>query len=399
MVQKVVKWQANNLPKNQNPEEELKIFSPEEVSKVTNFHKSFPQYTQTPLAKLDNLAKFLGVKKLAVKDESYRFGLNAFKVLGASYSMGRFLAQRLGRDIADLPYNVMVSEEVRKELGEIKFFAATDGNHGRAVAWTANQLKQHATIYMPKGSSLTRLENIRKENAEASITDMNYDEAVRLASKHADEANGVIVQDTAWEGYTEIPTWIIQGYTTMVVEALEQYGDIPTHVFLQAGVGSMASSVLGFLKAKFGDKCPTVVIMEPDVADCFYQSAVRGEKYVVEGDMFTIMAGLACGEPNLIGYEIIKDYAKGFVSCSDSVSAYGMRILGNPLNGDDRVIAGESGAVGTGLLATIMLEDEYKALKDELGLNAESKVLLFSSEGDTDPDCYRKVVWDCKNEY
>lgn len=398
-MQKVIKWKANTLPKNEHPEEGLKIFAPEEIEKVTNFHKSFPQYEVTPLAKLDNLAKYLGIKKFAVKDESYRFGLNAFKVLGASYSMGRYLAKRLGRDISELPYNVMISDEVRKELGEIKFFAATDGNHGRAVAWTANQLKQHATIYMPKGSSLTRLNNIKKENADASITDMNYDEAVRLASKHAEEANGIIVQDTAWEGYTEIPTWIIQGYSTMVVEALEQYDDVPTHVFLQAGVGSMASSVLGYLKARFGEKCPKVVILEPDVADCFYQSAVRGEKYVVEGDMFTIMAGLACGEPNLIGYEIIKDYAVGFASCSDSVSAYGMRILGNPLKGDDRVIAGESGAVGTGFLATVMLDEQYADLKKELGLDENSKVLLISSEGDTDPDCYRKVVWDCKNEY
>ena len=380
-------------------ERELNIFAPEEIEKVINFHRSFPQYEVTPLAKLDNLAKYLGIKKFAVKDESYRFGLNAFKVLGASYSMGRYLAKRLGRDISELPYNVMVSDDVRKELGEIKFFAATDGNHGRAVAWTANQLKQPCTIYMPKGSSLTRLNNIKKENADASITDMNYDEAVRLANENAEKVGGTIVQDTAWEGYTEIPEWIIQGYSTMVVEALEQYDDVPTHVFLQAGVGSMASSVLGYLKKRFGANCPKVVILEPEVADCFYQSALKGERYVVEGDMFTIMAGLACGEPNLIGYEIIKDYAVGFASCSDSVSAYGMRILGNPLKGDDRVIAGESGAVGTGFLATVMQEKEYEGLKKELGLDENSKVLLISSEGDTDPECYRKIVWDCKNEY
>ncbi|MDZ7548615.1 pyridoxal-phosphate dependent enzyme, partial [Clostridium perfringens] len=144
----------------------------------------------------------------------YRFGLNAFKVLGGSYSMGKYLAQRLNMDIAELPYEKLTSDEVRKELGDITFVTATDGNHGRGVAWTANRLKQKSVVYMPKGSSLIRLENIRKEGADASITDMNYDDAVRLAAKYAEEHNGVVVQDTAWEGYEVIPAWIMQGYGT-----------------------------------------------------------------------------------------------------------------------------------------------------------------------------------------
>ena len=192
----------------------VKRFGPENAKKVRAFHASFPEYSVTPLAKLDNLAKALGVANVYVKDESYRFGLNAFKVLGGSYTIGNYLAQKLGKDISELPFNVLSSEEVRKQIGEVTFVTATDGNHGRGIAWTANRLGQKSVVYMPKGSALERLNNIKALGADASITDLNYDDAVRLANSNAEKYGWVMVQDTAWDGYEDIPGWIMEGYTT-----------------------------------------------------------------------------------------------------------------------------------------------------------------------------------------
>ncbi|WP_434304919.1 diaminopropionate ammonia-lyase [Clostridium botulinum] len=398
-MSKKIKWK-NNTMKGETDKASVEFLGEEEIKKARDFHQSFPQFTKTPLVNLDNLAKHLGVAGVYVKDESYRFGLNAFKVLGGSFSMGKYLAKRLGKDISELSYEKLTSEQARKKLGDITFITATDGNHGRGVAWTATQLNQKSIVYMPKGSSLTRLENIRKEGAKASITEFNYDDAVRLAASEAKENGWVMVQDTAWEGYEEIPTWIMQGYGTMASEALEQLRELnvekPTHIFVQAGVGSLAGAVQGYFASVFRDECPITVIVEADEADCLYRSAVAedGKPRAVTGDMPTIMAGLACGEANTIGWEVLKSYSSTFVSCPDWVSANGMRMLGNPIKEDKKIISGESGAVTSGLLNAIMTNDDMKELREQLKLDENSRVLLFSTEGDTDPDKYRKIVWN-----
>ncbi|EDU35956.1 PLP-dependent lyase/thiolase [Clostridium sporogenes] len=398
-MSKKIKWK-NNTMKGDTDKASVEFLGEEEIKKARDFHQSFPQFTKTPLVNLDNLAKHLGVAGVYVKDESYRFGLNAFKVLGGSFSMGKYLAKRLGKDISELSYEKLNSEEARKKLGDITFITATDGNHGRGVAWTATQLNQKSIVYMPKGSSLTRLENIRKEGAKASITEFNYDDAVRLAASQAKENGWVMVQDTAWEGYEEIPTWIMQGYGTMASEALDQLRELnvekPTHIFVQAGVGSLAGAVQGYFASVFKDECPITVIVEADEADCLYRSAVAGDgkPRAVTGDMPTIMAGLACGEANTIGWEVLKSYSSTFVSCPDWVSANGMRMLGNPIKEDKKIISGESGSVTSGLLNAIMTNDDMKELREQLKLDENSRVLLFSTEGDTDPDKYRKIVWN-----
>ncbi|AJG98734.1 diaminopropionate ammonia-lyase [Clostridium beijerinckii] len=392
-------WKENTLPKT-DKEESVKFLNKEEVSKAKKFHESFLEYDETPLIDLKELAEKIGLGGIYLKDESYRFGLNAFKVLGGSFAMGRYLAEKLGEDIDDLPYEKITCKEVKDKLGDITFVTATDGNHGRGVAWTANRLKQKSVVFMPKGSSIKRLNNIKAEGAEASITELNYDDAVRLANKYAEEHNGVIIQDTAWKGYEKIPAWIMQGYGTMALEASEQLKALdvlkPTHIFVQAGVGSLAGAVQGFFASQYGDDCPKTVVVESNLADCYYKSAIAndGEARAVGGDMQTIMAGLACGEVNTIGFTILKNYSKAFISCPDWVAAKGMRILGNPLKGDTAVISGESGAVTTGALYEIMTNDEYKDLKEALELDENSKVLLFSTEGDTDPEKYREIVWD-----
>ena len=372
-------------------------FGVETAKRTRAFHASFPEYAVTPLADLSGLAKELGLGGVYVKDESYRFGLNAFKVLGGSFAIGSYLAGRLGVDIGQLPYDRMTGKETREKLGDITFVTATDGNHGRGVAWTANRLGQKSVVYMPKGSALERLENIRALGSDASITELNYDDAVRLANQGAEKYGWVMVQDTAWEGYEDIPRWIMQGYTTLALEATEQLRQLsvekPTHIFLQAGVGAMSGGITGFLRDCYGDE-PVITIVEPNKADCIYRSARAGERYCVTGEMQTIMAGLACGEPCTIGWDILRDHADHFISCPEYVAAKGMRVLGNPVNGDTRVVSGESGAVTLGLVAELMQNPSLDWLREPLGLGSDSRVLCISTEGDTDRENYRRIVWD-----
>ena len=380
----------------EEPKASLEGYTLQQAEAVRDFHKSFPMYAPTPLALLPETAKELGVGEIYVKNESYRFGLNAFKVLGGSYAIGNYLAKRLGKSLSETGYDVLTAPETRKELGDITFITATDGNHGRGVAWTAATLGQKSVVHMPKGTVAERLNNIRLAGADADIIDGNYDDAVRLSRKEAAENHWVIVQDTSWEGYEEIPAWIMQGYCTMGLEAYEQLPQKPTHIFLQAGVGSMAGTIAALFASIYGEDRPKVIIVEPNNADCFYRTARAndGKTHIVTGDMQTIMAGLACGEPCGLAWEILRDYADYFIAFPDWAAARGMRILGNPMGADDRVISGESGASAFGCMAAILTEPELASLKQELELDETSRVLFFSTEGDTDRENYRKIVWD-----
>ncbi len=367
--------------------------SKKNIEQAMEFHTSFKEYKPTPLVKLSNLADHLRVYSVHVKDESYRFGLNAFKVLGASYAMGMYLAEKLEKHIEDIDFNYLSLDSVKRRLGDITFVTATDGNHGRAVAWAANRLGQKCVVYMPRGSSQIRLDNIRAEGAEAYIIDGNYDEAVRLSDEMSKKHGWVVIQDTAWEGYEKIPTWIMQGYGTIMEEIMEQIKEKPSHVFLQAGVGSFAASMIACLLLEYGEDYPLVYIIEPEKADCIYRSILAEKIEKVEGDMDTIMAGLACGEPNTISWDIIRDYSDGALSCSDEVAALGMRIFANPLKDDEKIISGESGALGMGILYYALKNEKFKELKSNLNLNKDSSILIISTEGDTDPESYRDIVW------
>ena len=394
-----LKWTVNHVPGSDD--KFLDLMSEENVTKANEFHKSFPQYSVTPLQKLSALASYLGVKGIYCKDESYRFGLNAFKVLGGSYAMGRYIAKELGRDISQLPYNVLSSDKLKEEFGQATFFTATDGNHGRGVAWAAKRLGQKAVVRMPKGTTKTRFDNIAKEGAEVTIEEVNYDDCVRMAAAEAAKTeHGIIVQDTAWAGYEEIPSWIMQGYGTLVLEAdkqLKENGvDRPTHVFVQAGVGSLAGAVVGYFAHKYKENPPVMVVCEASAADCLYRSAVQADGNLVNvtGDLQTIMAGLACGEGNTIGWDILKNHVTVFASCPDWMSAKATRIYANPLENDPHIISGESGSVPLGLAYTALHDEDAKDLKDALKLDENSNILVISTEGDTDPVRYREIVWD-----
>ena len=394
-----IKWVANSMPKSED--EHLGIMDPSVIKKARAFHASFPQYRETPLATLNAQAAHLGLGGLYVKDESFRFGLNAFKVLGSSFAIACHIAEKTGRDVGACGYGYLTSEEFSHDFEPVTLFTATDGNHGRGVAWAARQLGQKAVVRMPAGTTMPRLKNIQAEGAEVTIEKVGYDACVQMA---ADEAaaceQGLLVQDTAWEGYEEIPSWIMQGYGTMASEVIGQLAATgvarPTHVFVQAGVGSLAAAIAGYFANLYPTEPPTFVVVECSEAACHYRSALAGDgsRHSIEGKMASIMAGLCCGTPSTVAWDILRNHADAFVSCPDWVTARGMRILGAPEKGDPRVISGESGAVSVGLLATAMTEPEYASLRDELGLDGSSSVLCFSTEGDTDPDRYRRIVWD-----
>ncbi len=372
--------------KKENRYEET--FSVEEAKKALLFHASLPGYGPTPLRKLSGLAEHLGLKGLYVKDESFRFGLNAFKGLGGSYALARVIGERLG---------IGPEEAAHVPAGSFTFVTATDGNHGRGVAWAAKNLGQKAVVYMPKGSAAERLQNIRRLGAEAEITTYNYDDTVRFAAKQAEKQGWILVQDTAWDGYETIPTWIMQGYMTMALEAVQALGDVmPSHVFLQAGVGAMAGAVTGFLRSFYKERMPKLIYAEPEQADCLYRTAQAddGVLHKVEGDLDSIMAGLCCGEVCTVGWEVIHHNGDAFFSCPDHIAADGMRVLGNPLPGDEKVISGESGAVTTGLLYHLMRDTDLAEERKRLGLDETSVVLCISTEGDTDQENYRRIVWD-----
>ena len=208
------------------------------------------------------------------------------------------------------------------------------------------------------------------------------------------------MQDTAWDGYEDIPGWIMQGYGTMALEAAEQLKaqgtERPTHVFVQAGVGSLAGAVIGFYANLWSDNPPTFVVVEAKAADCLYEGALAGDGKIrtVGGDMETIMAGLACGEPNTISWDILKNHVKLFVAISDDVAADGMRMLAAPIKGDPPITSGESGAASFAALMALMTDDACEKPRALLGLDRDSRVLVFSTEGDTDPERYREIVWE-----
>ncbi len=379
------------------------LFSPEVARKARCFHRQIPGFHMSPLLALPNLSQMLGVSGIWVKDESVRLQLNSFKVLGGSYAVYEFLKKRLGREKEDLSYAELTSQEVMQKLGRLTFATATDGNHGRGIAWAAQKMGHNCVVYVHAETSKPRIEAIRSYGATVKIIPGNYDDAVRQIALDAEKNDWIVISDTSWEGYTEIPTWIMQGYTTMMTEIQEQFSGQgitkPTHVFVQAGVGALAASVIGYYHALFGAEAPKCVVVEPDSADCLYRSTLEadGLPHRLGGDLDTIMAGLACGEPSPIAWEILKEATCGFVSCPDFIAAKGMRIYATPLSGDPFIVSGESGAVTLGALVSILREPGLFELRDYLKINKYSEILFINTEGNTDPIHFRQIIWEGAN--
>ena len=376
------------------------LFSIETARKAMKFHREIPGYRMTPLRALPNLAQMLGIGGIYIKDEAQRLELNSFKVLGGSYAISRYIQKKLGLTDEETTYDYLVSDECHKRLGDITFAAATDGNHGRGIAWASMKLRHKCVIYVHKDTSQARIDAIRRYGAQVTVIDGNYDDAVRQIADDAAQNGWTIISDTSWDGYTEIPTWIMQGYTTMLLESQDHLSGMgitrPSHVIVQAGVGALAASVIGFYASLFPENPPVFIVVEPDKAACVFASikANDGQCHSVKGELDTIMAGLACGDPSPIAFDILSHNADFFLSVPDYVAARGMRILSCPLRGDPFMISGESGAVPLGALYSLLTEKGDEELREKMKLDKNSLVFMVNTEGNTDPKHFRQIIWD-----
>jgi len=365
------------------------LFAADTAEEVFRFHRSIPNYHMTDLYSLKQTARRYKVDSILIKDESTRFGLKAFKGLGGSYCMYRILCEKLGLDPLKNDFNTFLREDIRRSCAKIEFVTATDGNHGKGVSWAAKLFGCQAHVYMPKGTVEARRKAIEDAgNAKATVLDLNYDDTVRYAAGLAKEKGWILIQDTSWEGYEEIPKRIIEGYLTMAAEIGRQTKKRPTHIFLQAGVGSMA----GGIESCFWERSSSfVTIVEAKEAACIYES-VRiddGMPHSILGDPITIMAGLNCGTPCEIVWPVLRDCSSAYCACDDSVTKRGMKAYAHPIGDDPRIISGESGAVTYGLLLAILEDEELRKI---FRIDEDSIILLINTEGDTDPEGYEAVL-------
>ena len=353
--------------------------------------KTWPGYAATPLYALSSLAKTANLASIWYKDESQRFGLKSFKALGGAYAVARQLQQVLEARIGTRPSIAeLLAKRWKSEVAEVVVSCATDGNHGRSVAWGAQMFGCGCVIYIHRDVSEGRKQAMAAFGAEVIRISGNYDDSVRQAAADAKAYHRIIVSDTSYAGYMEIPKDVALGYTVMLSEIVEQLnGEIPTHVFVQGGVGGLASAICGYFWDLWGDKRPRLVVVEPEQANCLQMSAKAGEPVVVEGNLETLMAGLACGEVSALAWKILATGADDFMTLSEDAVPATMRLLAKGYQQDPAIEAGESAVPG---LAAVLLARNSVEYAAALGLDAESKVLVFGTEGATDPELYRQLV-------
>jgi diaminopropionate ammonia-lyase len=363
------------------------------------FHRSLPGYEPTPLHALPALAAKLGVGEVLVKDEGQRFGIKAFKALGASYAIYRFLKKRWqGRFEEPFAPASFQDKKALETLGTFTFCAATDGNHGRAVAWTAKRLGQKAVIYMPADSVAARVENIRGEGAEVVLVEGTFDLCVERCAAAAAKNGWQAISDTAYPGYREIPGWILLGYTTIFSElGGVLHGPMKVGidlVILPAGVGGLAAAAAFYYTKHYGARRPYLVCIEPVSSDCFLESvrSGRGEARPTRGKQTSIMAGLNCGVPSPLAWPIVRDAYPFFLAVADKYAEQAMRQYFAPLKGDPQIVSGESGSSGLAALLALTTSPKLAAVRAKLPLGKSSRVLLINTEGDTDPVNFQRIV-------
>lgn len=352
---------------------------------------AWPGYAPTPLVDLPGLAAAAGIDRLWYKDEGGRFGLGSFKALGGAYAVGRLLT----RQAAARAGHAVTTRELRagrhrNVARRITVCTATDGNHGRSVAWGAALFGCRCVVYIPVAVSEGRKIAIERLGADVRRVEGNYDDSVRRIARDADRNGWFLVSDTSHPGDMEIPCDVMHGYTVMAGEIVAQLpGAGATHVFVQGGVGGLAAAVSAYFWQTYGDQRPRFIVVEPDRAACFFASARAGHPMVVSGDLDTVMGGLAAGEVSPVAWSILSLGADAFLTVPDETAFQLMRLLAEAVAGDPPIVAGESAVAG---LAGLLGARDDPALARDLGLGAESRVLVIGSESATDPELYRRIV-------
>jgi diaminopropionate ammonia-lyase len=358
----------------------------------------WPGYAVTPLHRLPGLAAKLGVATIHYKDECGRFGLKSFKALGGAYAVFRLLSKAVAARNGGEPVDSrqLIAGRWHDIVRTVTVTCATDGNHGRSVAWGARLFGCRCVIYVHESVSEGRCAAIAQYGAEVIRVPGNYDDSVRHAADEAQRNGWTVVSDTTYEGYREIPIDVMHGYGVMAREIVRVLGnEPPTHVFVQAGVGALAASVGAAFWLAWEARRPEFVVVEPTQADCHFQSGVAGRPTAVTGDLDTVMAGLACGEVSPLAWEIVDAGANAYVVVDDRFALDAMRTLAAPAPGDPAIVAGETGASG---LAALLAAKDHAEIWQTLGLDGRSRVLLIGSEGDTDPEIYRQIVGRAEHE-
>jgi diaminopropionate ammonia-lyase len=374
-------------------EKQRNVLDPESAEVVRREISSWPQYRQTPLIPLPGFAARMGVAELHYKNESVRFGLGSFKGLGGAYAVYRCIAETVaahtghsGITAADL-----AGGKYRDLTSSVTACCATDGNHGRSVAWGAQIFGCGCVIYIHEKVSRGREAAISRYGAQVIRTPGNYDDSVRRAAADAAAKGWIVVSDTSYEDYITIPRHIMHGYTVMVDEVIRTLTDkaLPTHVFVQGGVGGLAAAVCARLWWEYEERRPLFVVVEPERADALFESARAGERVALAGDTDTVMACLSCAETSPLAWEILADGADFFMTIQDGAAVEMMRQLADGADGDPPIVAGESGVAG--LAGAFAAATDASAAR-ALGLDAGARVLVFGTEGDTDPELYRQLV-------
>ncbi|MDO6458891.1 diaminopropionate ammonia-lyase [Celeribacter halophilus] len=357
---------------------------------------AWPGYAPTPLHTLPQIAKAAGVSSLHYKDEGERFGLGSFKALGGAYAVLRLIIAEISTHTGAQKPSVdeILNGSYRDIISQITVCCATDGNHGRSVAWGAQTFGCNCVIFIHETVSEGRKTAIENFGAEVRRTNGNYDESVREADETARKEGWFVVSDTSYEGYTDVPKNVMQGYEIMASEAADQLANEglapPTHVFLQTGVGGAAAAVAAYLRRRYGAaKMPKIILADPDKSACWLETLRIGKPVAVEGDLDTLMAGLACGEISLLAWDVLKPLAYAAVSVTDADAVNVMRRLATPSDGDPAIVAGESAVAG--LAACLAVSTHSEAAK-AIGLGATSRVLVFGTEGDSDATLYEQLV-------
>ncbi|MCR5834265.1 MAG: diaminopropionate ammonia-lyase [Selenomonadaceae bacterium] len=375
--------------KNRGADINTSAYSFANTDGIRNLHIDLDCYNMTPLVSLKNFAAANNVRAVLVKDESTRFGLKAFKGLGSIYAIYKVISRKLG--LFNPPLKKLLSR--RDEFKDMTFITTTDGNHGKGVSWAANLFGCKSFVYMPKGTVEIRAQAIRDAgNATVEITDLSYDDCVKFTAELAAKNHWYLIQDTSWRGYEEIPAQIMLGYSTLAYEALWQMEyKCPTHIFLQAGVGSMAGAIAAVFCEVFRSNPPRITIVEPAEVACFYESMKvgDGQMHSATGTCKTMMAGLNCATPCEIAWYILRRFATDAAAIDDEIAAEAMKQLANPIGDDEKIISGESGCAGFAL-ANAALKDED--LRRALEIDSDSVIFVVNTEGATDPDNYSKIV-------
>lgn len=381
---------GNPAQKSPYPEAFKPILSRDAGKEALSTISAWRGYAETPLVSLDALAATTGVARIFYKQEAGRFGLGSFKALGGAYAVYRLLSALIEKETGTKPAPQDILDGRHSGVvSKVTVTCATDGNHGRSVAWGARMFGCQAVIFIHATVSEAREQAIASYGAKVIRTAGNYDDSVREAARMAAENGWHVVSDTSYPGYTDVPRNVMQGYSVMADEAERQLGGLrPTHIFLQGGVGGLAAAVTAHFWEALGADAPVVTIVEPETAACLLESAAAGKPTAVGGDLETIMAGLACGEPSIIAWPILEGGASAFMAIPDDAVADTMRLLASGEAGT-RLVGGESGVAGlAGYLVASAKPDWRKAL----GLDTNSVVLFFGSEGDTDPELYQSIV-------